>query len=198
MEADMSLYQTLGIDPKSVDVLKLTERDITRAYRKAALRWHPDKNPDDATAATKFSQIFIAYETLSDATQRKQYDARIAAAREKQKKFNEMDIDRRQMRDELLQREREARVRQKETDMNRATFERMRRELNRLREEHLQKEREERTRMARPRSKETMKNRAERLAGPWRNVAGFSEFFSAGDRTFVQFERDVLDGSFPS
>jgi DnaJ-class molecular chaperone len=52
-----------------------TDDDLKRAYRKLAMRWHPDKNADDAeNAAQKFQEIAEAYEVLSDREKRAIYD----------------------------------------------------------------------------------------------------------------------------
>jgi len=59
-----SLYKTLGVSPDA------TENDIRKAYRKAALKHHPDKGGDEAT----FKKISEAYDILSDADKRRQYD----------------------------------------------------------------------------------------------------------------------------
>lgn len=51
------------------------ESDIRKAYRKLALRWHPDKNPDKKEEAEKrFKEISEAYEILSDSKKRSIYD----------------------------------------------------------------------------------------------------------------------------
>jgi len=51
-----------------------TPEEVKKAYRKLALRHHPDKNPDNPSAAEKFREINHAYSTLSDEKKRKIYD----------------------------------------------------------------------------------------------------------------------------
>ncbi len=63
------LYKVLGVEKKASD------EEIKKAYRKLARKYHPDRNPDDATAAEKFKEVQGAYDTLSDPEKRKQYDA---------------------------------------------------------------------------------------------------------------------------
>ena len=50
--------------------------ELKRAYRKAALASHPDKNPDDPSAAARFREVHRAWLVLSDESQRAAYDAR--------------------------------------------------------------------------------------------------------------------------
>jgi len=62
-------YELLGLAKSASDA------DVRRAYKKAALRWHPDKNPGDrAHAETMFKRVAEAYRVLSDARQRAEYD----------------------------------------------------------------------------------------------------------------------------
>ncbi|MDD2745189.1 MAG: DnaJ domain-containing protein, partial [Candidatus Gracilibacteria bacterium] len=61
-------YATLGVSETA------TEAEIKKAYRKLAMQYHPDRNKGDTTAEKKFKQVGEAYETLSDAKKRKQYD----------------------------------------------------------------------------------------------------------------------------
>lgn len=61
-------YSILGIDKKA------TDKDIKNAYRKLARKFHPDLNPNNKDANTKFQQINEANEVLSDAEKRKKYD----------------------------------------------------------------------------------------------------------------------------
>ncbi len=61
-------YEILGVGrDASADELK-------KAYRKMAVKYHPDKNPDDKVAEAKFKEAAEAYSVLSDQTKRQQYD----------------------------------------------------------------------------------------------------------------------------
>ncbi|KAG9326958.1 hypothetical protein KVV02_001908 [Mortierella alpina] len=65
MSADTKYYDTLGVSPDA------SEAEIKKAYRKLAMQYHPDKNPD---AGDRFKEISHAYETLSDPESREMYD----------------------------------------------------------------------------------------------------------------------------
>jgi len=61
-------YNMLGITRKA------TPDEVKKAYRRLALRWHPDRNPGDAAAEQHFKDITMAYTCLSDAEERQRYD----------------------------------------------------------------------------------------------------------------------------
>jgi len=66
--AKRDYYEVLGVS-RSAD-----EREIKSAYRKLALKYHPDRNPGDATAEERFKEAAEAYEVLSDDQKRAIYD----------------------------------------------------------------------------------------------------------------------------
>tara|TARA_R110001592_G_scaffold81626_1_gene242241 strand:- start:3935 stop:5059 length:1125 start_codon:yes stop_codon:yes gene_type:complete len=66
--AKKDFYEILGISKSA------SAAEIKKAYRKMAIKYHPDKNPDDATAETKFKEAAEAYEILSDNNKKARYD----------------------------------------------------------------------------------------------------------------------------
>src|SRR5215207_6320988 len=66
--AKRDYYEILGVAKNA------SEEDIKKAYRKLAIKYHPDKNPDDKQAEEKFKEGAEAYEVLSSAEKRQRYD----------------------------------------------------------------------------------------------------------------------------
>lgn len=66
--AKRDYYEVLGVSKNATDA------ELKKAYRKLALKYHPDKNPDDSEAETKFKEAAEAYEVLSNKDKRARYD----------------------------------------------------------------------------------------------------------------------------
>ncbi len=66
--AKRDYYEVLGVSRES------TEREIAKAYRKLAVKFHPDSNPGDEVASRKFKEAAEAYEVLSDPQKKEKYD----------------------------------------------------------------------------------------------------------------------------
>ncbi|MHC4699982.1 MAG: molecular chaperone DnaJ [Planctomycetota bacterium] len=66
--AKRDYYEVLGVGRDA------SAEDIKRVYRRQAMKYHPDKNPDDKEAEAKFKECAEAYEVLSDPNKRQRYD----------------------------------------------------------------------------------------------------------------------------
>jgi len=66
--AKRDYYEVLGVNRDA------SEEDIKKAYRKLAMKWHPDRNPDNPKAEENFKEAKEAYEVLTDAQKRPAYD----------------------------------------------------------------------------------------------------------------------------
>ena len=66
--AKRDYYEILGVDKGA------SQDEIKKAYRKVAIKFHPDKNPDNPEAEDKFKEAAEAYEILSNTEKRQQYD----------------------------------------------------------------------------------------------------------------------------
>src|SRR6186713_1648938 len=68
MSTKRDYYEILGLGKSA------TPEEIKKAYRKVAIQFHPDKNPDNKEAEEKFKEAAEAYEVLSDADKKARYD----------------------------------------------------------------------------------------------------------------------------
>jgi len=65
---EYNYYAILGVE------MGASENDIKKAFRKLALRYHPDKNPGNPEAERRFKEIASAYDVLADSSKRTAYD----------------------------------------------------------------------------------------------------------------------------
>lgn len=77
MSTDIDPYAVLGLDADDT----CAEADVRRAYRRRAVKYHPDKDPS-AAAARQFHLLNLALELLVDPEQRRRYDAKLRARRQ--------------------------------------------------------------------------------------------------------------------
>ncbi|XP_025421093.1 dnaJ homolog subfamily C member 17 [Sipha flava] len=121
---DLDLYEILEIQQSA------TEKEVKTAYRKKALQFHPDKNPDNPKAAQLFLQLSKILAVLTDTAARSAYDKLINAKLAAKLREKEYDSKRKKLIDDLARREKGALEKQKDTVER--NFEK---ELERLRRE---------------------------------------------------------------
>ena len=66
--AKRDYYEVLGVNRDA------TDDDLKKSYRRLAMKWHPDRNPDNPKAEEHFKEAKEAYEVLGDADKRRKYD----------------------------------------------------------------------------------------------------------------------------
>ncbi|GAB7347143.1 hypothetical protein MBLNU459_g3265t1 [Dothideomycetes sp. NU459] len=92
-------YELLGVN------FETSEADIRRAYRRTALKYHPDKNADNPAAVEKFHLLQIAYDVLSDPAVKAIYDNARRARKEKEERDQAFEGKRWKMKEDLERRE---------------------------------------------------------------------------------------------
>ncbi|KAI9872185.1 MAG: hypothetical protein M1830_001931 [Pleopsidium flavum] len=126
-------YALLGI------TFETSESDIRRAYRKTALKYHPDKVGNDPSAVEKFHLLQIAYDVLSDPAVKALYDNARTARSQKQRQNELFEGKRRQMKEDLEARERGVKRGREEEE---GAEEKLEREIRRLAEDGKRRRRE--------------------------------------------------------
>ncbi|KAK9474388.1 DnaJ domain-containing protein [Dipodascopsis tothii] len=101
ISAKYDFYDLLGLKTTADDT------QIRKAYRKTALKYHPDKNSSVA-AVEMFHVLSVVYEVLTDKEHKATYDAKVAAKAADRLRREKYDVNRRKMQDDLEQRERAA------------------------------------------------------------------------------------------
>jgi DnaJ-class molecular chaperone len=113
-------YHLLGLavdkDPSAVSL-----KHINNAYKKLALKWHPDKSPEDPEAPARFATLQRCIETLREATSRAAYDERYRGRKREEQRNAELDATARAMKLDLAHRERESanKAGEKQAQLNR-------------------------------------------------------------------------------
>lgn len=82
-----NLYDVFGVSQQATDT------EIKNAYRKLAMKWHPDRNSNSEEFTKIFQQINNAYEILSNPQTRKDYDASIKPPKRKTQTRQDYDIN---------------------------------------------------------------------------------------------------------
>lgn len=129
----MDLYGILEVSPEA------TEKEIVKAYRRKALKCHPDKNPDNPKAAELFHELSKALQVLTDTSAKAAYDNVLRAKKLAEHRNRVLDSKRRKLKDDLEAREKKSEHRK--TDDTRAQqnllaeIERLRREGSKLLEQ---------------------------------------------------------------
>ncbi|KAJ9560711.1 hypothetical protein OSB04_005871 [Centaurea solstitialis] len=159
MDVDIDHYVILGL-PSGEEGSKLSEKEITKAYRSKALELHPDKRPDDPNAHANFHNLQTSYQILKDEKARKLFDDLIRVKHQKRQRQSQQDSKRRRMMSDLEERERNAfaddptaRARGEEESIAR----KLKEEISRIRAMHANKTTSTETR-ASPLKKETGKS----------------------------------------
>ena len=131
--SEHDFYELLNI------TFETSETDIRRAYRKAALKYHPDKNAGKPEVVEKFHLLQIAYDVLSDPTVKALYDNARRARQDKVERDQAFQGKRKQMKDDLERRESGFFKRKRDEEDAQDKFER---ELRRLADDGQRRRRE--------------------------------------------------------
>ncbi|KAF1880524.1 hypothetical protein Lal_00011583 [Lupinus albus] len=146
MDVNVDHYSVLGL-PSGEEGAKLSEKDITKAYRSKARELHPDKRPDDPNAASNFQSLSASYDILKDDKARKLFDDLLRVKRDHQRRQSQRELHRdgkrRKMVSDLERRERDAfsvDPAAKEREEEERIARRLKEEIARIRAMHARKE----------------------------------------------------------
>ena len=145
-------YELLGV------TFECAESELKRAYRKTSIKYHPDKNADDAVAADKFIRLGIARDILLDTKLKEQYDRARVRRKEKVLQDELLDGRRRKMKEDLERREKAGNAtvagwkRKRAEEMSET--EKREAEIQRLAEDGKRRRKEQQERMERRRREE--------------------------------------------
>ncbi|XP_046847954.1 dnaJ homolog subfamily C member 17-like isoform X2 [Xenia sp. Carnegie-2017] len=128
MADEMTYYELLEIERNA------TEKQITKAYRKKALKCHPDKNPDNPNAAELFHKLSKAFEVIGNPKAKAAYDATLKAKERARLRVQAYDSKRKKFKEDLEEREKSS---QEEFNKDEVIVRNFEREIEHLREEGL-------------------------------------------------------------
>ena len=153
---NMDLYLLLEVEADA------DENTIKKAYRKKALKCHPDKNPDNPKAAELFHQLSEALTVLTDEEARKAYDNLLKAKKANELRNRKLDAKRKKMKDELEAREKAA-FEEKADDV--LAGEKLKTEIERLQKEGQRQLEEEQERLRQMLNEEKVSMRSKAAEG---------------------------------
>lgn len=182
------LYELLGV------AFDADEPTVKKAYRKASIRYHPDKNPDDKHAADRFIYLGWARDILIDAKLKGEYDRARTRRREKALQDELLDGRRRKMKEDLERREREGRdaanglKRKRAEDMSEA--EKREQEIQRLAEDGKRRRKEAQERLEKKRKDEDEASFVEPEKSPELQASKPGESAELDRTVKVRFQRE--------
>ncbi|XP_071835263.1 dnaJ homolog subfamily C member 17-like [Apostichopus japonicus] len=159
---EFDYYEILEVLPSASD------KEIKKAYRKKALKYHPDKNPDNPKAEEQWEKLSKALEVLTDASARAAYDKVQKAKKAAELRNRELDGKRKKFKQDLEAREAASRNIKESAD---DAVRRLEREIKRLREEGSRILEEEQERL-RKEVKETPLEETPKLKVRWKSQKG--------------------------
>ncbi|XP_036154918.1 dnaJ homolog subfamily C member 17-like [Myotis myotis] len=125
----MDLYALLGIEEKVAD------KEVKKAYRQKVRSCHPDKHPGNPRAAELFHQLSQAWEVLTDAAARAEYDKIRKAKKQAAERTQKLDERKKKMKLDLEAQERQAQAQDEEEEEESGSTRTLEQEIQRLREE---------------------------------------------------------------